>query len=280
MTIYNVPNNLLKEIDKVNFIYYKNDQPTEKNKVLFSQNVISFIIEGEKEIYFSDSTVKIQNSIVLISASNCLMSERKTNKNKPYRALLLFFNNSFLSEFKIKYQDKFNKDYNKRSSKVIVIKDDKFLIIFRKFIIELLSLDSTILTQRFKELKLEELILYLINKYPKEIFSFLNHKHDEKDIHFRKVIEHNRFKNLRIDELAFLCNMSISTFKRHFKKYYNTTPKSWFLNERMNYAKILIEQGKNPSEIYRKTGYSSLSNFIKAYKKHFGTTPGKEKMNY
>lgn len=275
MTIYTVPNNLLGKVDRVNFIDYINKFPAEKNKVLFSQNVISFVIDGEKEIYFPDMTVKIKNSVALIRASNCLMSERKTNENKPYRALLIFFDNSFLAEFKIKYQNKFNKKNDELSTRVNIIRNDAFLLMYRKFILDTLSLEGNILTQKIKELKLEELLVYLLNHYPKELQSFLKHKADDNNIQFKSIIEQNRLKNLSIDELAFLSNMSISTFKRYFKKYYNSSPQKWFLNERMNYAKFLIEQGKRPTEIFREIGYSSLSNFIKAYKKHFQTAPNK-----
>jgi len=279
MTINNVPNILLKKVEKVNFIYYENAHPNEKNKVLFSQNVISFVIEGEKEIYFPNNTVKFQDSIALIRASNCLMSERKTNKDKPYKALLIFFDNSLLTDIKIKYENELNIN-NVRHSQVNVIENDEFLTIYRKHIVQILSLNDNILTQRVKELKLEELLLYLLRRYPNELYSFLKPQIDENIVHFKSVIEHNRVKNLTIDELAFLCNMSVSTFKRHFNKYYNSSPQKWFFLQRMNYAKKMIEQGKRPSEIYRNAGYTSLSNFIKAYKKHFGNTPKKQNLNF
>ncbi len=274
MTIYNVPNILLEKIDTVNFIYYKNERPNEKNKVLFSQNVISFVFEGEKEIFFPNYTVKIQDSIALIRASNCLMSERKIDKNQPYKALLIFFDNSLLTDFKIKYKNELNKDsINKQSKQINVIANDEFLTIYRKHIIETISINDNLLIPRIKELKLEELLLYLLRRYPSELHSFLKPQIDENVVHFKSIIEHNRFKNLTIEELAFLCNMSVSTFKRHFKKHYNSSPKKWFLMHRMEYAKNLTEQGKKPIEIYKNAGYTSLSNFIKAYKKHFGCTP-------
>ena len=274
MIIYNVPNILVNEVENINFIYYENEAPNEKNKVLFSQNVITFLIEGEKEIFLAESKVKFQNSIALIRASHCLMSERKTNHNTPYKALLLFFNDSFLSNFKIKYKDELKTNILKEPpQEVNIIANDKYLTIFRKSIVETLSLNTNVLTQKMKALKLEELLLYLMNHYPKELHSFLKPQISEQSTLFKSIIEHNQLNNLCIDELAFLCNMSTSTFKRHFKKHYNTTPQKWFLKQRMNYANELTKQGKKPSEIYKIVGYTSLSNFIKAYKNQFGHTP-------
>lgn len=270
MSVYNVPGNLVSHVDKINIILYENKQTGEKNKVLFSQNVISFVIAGEKEIFLPAAGVTIRNGLALIGLANCLMSERKPANNQSYKALLIFFDNDFLAEFIVKYGDLIEMKKTENQS-VGVVAYDVYLKLYRDFILKTIASSTDILSQRMKKLKVEELLLYLLQHYPTEFRAFLNKNFDVNEIQFKAIIEHNRLKNLRIDEVAFLCHMSISTFKRHFKKYYATSPQQWFLQERMHHAKLLLEQGKRPSEIYRQAGYSTLSNFLKAYKKFFGT---------
>ena len=269
MSVYNVPNHLVSHVNKINIILYENQQTSEKNKVLFSQNVISFVIAGEKEIFLPDAGVTIRNGLALIGLANCLMSERKPANNQSYKALLIFFDNDFLAEFVVKYRDLIEMT-NSVYKSVGVVAYDVYLKFYCDFMLKMLS-SKDILSQRMKALKVEELLLYLLQHYPTEFRAFLNHNFDVNAIRFKTIIEHNRLKNLRIDEMAFLCHMSVSTFKRHFKKYYGISPQQWFLQERMRHAKLLLEQGKRPSEIYRQAGYSTLSNFLKAYKKFFGT---------
>lgn len=76
-------------------------------------------------------------------------------------------------------------------------------------------------------MKFEELLLYLINKYGSRFELYLHSLITKEASSFKKVIESNVYSNLRLEEISFLCNMSLSTFKRYFLKEYNTTPGKW-----------------------------------------------------
>ena len=70
--------------------------------------------------------------------------------------------------------------------------------------------------------------------------------------------------------------MSVSTFKRVFKKHYQQSPIKWFQNQRLEYAAYLLKKEKRKSsEIFDLVGYENHSNFIKAFKNKFGVTPKK-----
>ena len=82
-------------------------------------------------------------------------------------------------------------------------------------------------------LKLKELMMILlksanhanIRQLLSEIFTPVN-------VRFRQTIEQNLFNSLSLDQLAFICNMSLSTFKRKFKEAYNETPARYIRNKR------------------------------------------------
>ena len=81
--------------------------------------------------------------------------------------------------------------------------------------------------------------------------------------------------------MAFLCHMSISTFKRRFMKLYGKSPNEWFLQERMKIAKELLQQQQEkPSQVYDKVGYESHSSFSQAFRKAFGKTPSEFQLEY
>jgi AraC-like DNA-binding protein len=138
------------------------------------------------------------------------------------------------------------------------------------------------LSDHMKLLKLEELWLYLLEKYPRHLLSFdpLKSK-DPDEMTIRKVVHANITSNISLSEMAFLCHMSVSTFKRRFMKLYGNSPNEWFLQERMKMAKELLQQQQEkPSQVYDKVGYESHSSFTQAFRKTFGKTPSEFQVEY
>lgn len=77
-----------------------------------------------------------------------------------------------------------------------------------------------------------------------------------------------------VEELAFLCHTSLSTFKRRFAKIYGTSPNKWLLEKRMQKAARLLKQGEyKASDIYVDLGYENLSSFVQSFKQVYGITP-------
>ncbi|HFU74925.1 MAG TPA: AraC family transcriptional regulator [Arcobacter sp.] len=235
---------------------------------MFTQNLVSFIIDGEKEIFHSDVPIVLRNKIAVIKKTNCLMTETKINSDNKYKALLVFFDNDILTNFKIKYHHLLDNLNKTKTAPISVIDNDRILIGYRNNLVNTIKNHHQVLTKEIKQLKFEELFLYLLQTYPHKINPILHQNNDAVVVNFKTIIENNSIANLSISELAFLCNMSESTFKRHFFKHYHTSPQKWFLNKRMEHAKSLIGKGKKPTEIFSSVGYSTLSNFLKAFKKY------------
>ena len=86
----------------------------------------------------------------------------------------------------------------------------------------------------------------------------------------------NYAKQISIDAVADVANMTSQAFCRYFKKH---TRKSYinFLNEvRVNAAKQLLnDSSKSVAEISVEVGFNNLSNFNRFFKKVTATTPSK-----
>lgn len=96
---------------------------------------------------------------------------------------------------------------------------------------------------------------------------------------FKDCIERCKNTTLSLEEIAFLCNMSLSSFKRNFKNVYHTSPGKWLKEKRLEHAARLIKLfNKNPTEIFVETGYADYSSFSYSFKKQFGVCPKEYKL--
>ena len=117
-------------------------------------------------------------------------------------------------------------------------------------------------------------MLYLCHSHGPEFLNNMISESDESSRRLIKVVEHNRHEKLSLPELAFLANMSVSTFKRAFFKHYQKTPIKWFNEARLDHCALLLRsQNKRPIDLYETAGYENFSNFVQAFKKQFGLTP-------
>lgn len=90
-----------------------------------------------------------------------------------------------------------------------------------------------------------------------------------------RYIETNYHKSgISNSELASLCGISEVYFRRIFQKQFNTTPKQFLIDLRLNHAKELLSEGKlKISAIAEKCGFSNPYHFCRSFKNQFGITP-------
>lgn len=272
MNTITLPDELnIESIQSVQIFDYCSSKEIAKQQIILNQNAFSFLIEGNKEVVFDNSTLSIDNSKFLIMKSgHCLMTEKLSN-SRNYRSVLLFFSNEILLKF-IREND-LNRNELSEYKSVYSFKYDEFIQRFINSLLDISNLSKNI-QKRMLELKFEEITLYLSEIYGTEFLYSLSEKSNDISQKFIQTVETNWMSKLTLKELAFLCNMSVSTFKREFEKHYAESPIKWFQNKRLEYAHhLLYKQQKSSSEIYLEVGYENLSSFIQAYKSKYGVTP-------
>ena len=273
MEILKLPDVLVGENkDDVNIFFYRRENGPDqiKLKLIYAQNMLCFMIEGVKEV-IDDSTHYSMNNeqIGLVTSGNMLMNERVTLREE-FESLLLFFSNDFLYNFLKKYDIKLG-EKDKNISPVIVFPKDAYLQNFQS---SMKILQHNFDKRNFKVAKMEEILLYLYEKYPEQIIGFISNSITKtQNRSLVQIIQNHLFDNLNSQELAFLCNMSLSTFRRRFFEVYSMTPKRYFIAQKMKQAAFLLKNKKRPSEIYFELGYENLSSFSMEFKKHFGVSP-------
>ena len=257
---------------------YESAQEISKQQILLNKNTFSFLQEGTKEVFFDNSSYAIDNSqFLLMKSGHCLMTEKLSNVQEYYRSVLLFFSNEdvlkIIRKFELKptgsstYYSTYSFNY------------DPFIKRFSNSLLDISKLSKSI-QKNILDAKFEEIILYLIEFNGVDFLYSLISNNDNQNQKLIQTIESNTLNKLTIKELSFLCNMSVSTFKRKFEKMYAMSPIKWFQEKRLEHSAFLLKnKSKRPSDIFEEIGYESLSNFITAFKTKFGVTPKQYQSN-
>ncbi|MBO7746715.1 AraC family transcriptional regulator [Paenibacillus sp. MWE-103] len=93
----------------------------------------------------------------------------------------------------------------------------------------------------------------------------------------RDVIEHimnNYDRSFRIEELADLANMSVSSLHRHFKEVTAMSPIQFQKQLRLQEARrLLLAESTDAADVSFRVGYESPSQFSREYSRMFGLSP-------
>ena len=273
MKITILPKDLkIGESKDLQLYHYKRTEDIQKTKINLLKNTISFLRTGTKEVIGDDEIVQIGNEhFVIMKSGNCLMTEKVSDSFKVYQSILLFFSDEEVLHFLEKY-NQFSSNLKNYKS-FYIFEYDNFVQNFVDSLEQVLKLPKKIQTNILKN-KFEELMLYLIHQNNADFLNSLVQNVDDKISRLTNIAENNKYNKLNLEELAFLCNMSVSTFKREFFKIYQSTPMKWFNEQRLNHIAFMLKTNRSrPIELYEDAGYENFSNFVQAFKKKFGMTP-------
>lgn len=125
------------------------------------------------------------------------------------------------------------------------------------------------------ELKIKELVLLLIqSKNVRSIQELVADLYSPKTVHIKEVVELHLFSNLKTEQLAKLANLSLSSFKREFKKEFNDSPTNYINNKRLEKAKELLSiSDLLISEIAYEIEFQDSLYFTRLFKNKIGITP-------
>lgn len=123
-----------------------------------------------------------------------------------------------------------------------------------------------------------QLFVCLINENENQNEKYLFHK-IKNSVNY---IEDNCMKkNIEVQELADLCDLSLSQFNRIFKAVFNQTPKKYINFKRIDRAGELLAGTNYPvSSIAELCGFSDNYYFCKIFKKYTGLSPLKYRSQF
>lgn len=135
--------------------------------------------------------------------------------------------------------------------------------------------NQEMINQEIIYLKIKELILLLVQSNVAEtVIELYNHLFNPHKSSIVEVLEAHLFSNLTVEQLATLCGLSLSTFKREFKKHFNDSPASYIRERRLKKAAELLKHSAySVSEICYQVGYEDGSYFSRMFHQKFQLSP-------
>ena len=276
MNLYTFPK-ALHSIDGVTILLHNGDNcilhkklhtDVENADVLIVSHVIVFVVNGRVEISTDDGKhmVAKNGEILFMPRDSYIVSDYLRN-GKDLEVFLLFFNHdialSFLGSKMIPCQ----------TSETICKLDVSKNIYYFFDLLQKMEFSNKN-NKELLTLKILEFLHLVVHDNEVEFIETLyaSEKYKQKRDITTLMLEHLD-KNLTVNDYASLSGVSLSTFNRKFKEKYNTTPKSWLIEQKMHRALKLLKEGNSVTQSAFDVGYLNVSNFIKAYKSVYGHTP-------
>lgn len=233
-----------------------------------------FVKEGEVSVRSHENYLDLSKSNALLA--KCLNYFFETNDEQKkcgdgieviavllYPALV-----KELFEFDIP-NTHYSMDFNFRQIEV-----DRLLANFRDSIDILLD-NPELADDQIIKTKLKEFVLLVAKtqEAPSQL-DFLAALFKPNDIPFKKTIQQNLYANLSIDELAALCHVSISSFKRKFKEAFGDSPRKYIAKKKVEKAaELLQKKDLRISDIAYEVGFDSLATFNRNFSNTYGKSP-------
>lgn len=125
------------------------------------------------------------------------------------------------------------------------------------------------------KLKIKELVLLLVQtKNAESIVRLFSDLFTPRNLSVKEVVNSHLFSDLSIDDLAGLCNLSVSTFNRTFQTLFNDTPANYIKIKRLERAKELLTiSSLTANEIAFQTCFKDAAHFSRSFKAVYRCSP-------
>lgn len=244
-----------------------------------------YMLEGEMQYQSQaqDDQIYIPaNHSLLLNCINSGKQIHETNANSKGEIVIVTFHPDILKkiyerELPLIFQQS-NKVTNQSRGKI----NNDFLI--QKYIEGLLFYfeNPSLVNDEILILKLKEIILLLSQTQNAETIQvILSQIISPANYSFKQIIEANLFLQVSVEELAEKINLSLSSFKREFKKLYNDSPANYIKIKRLERAaELLLISDERITDIAFNCGFNDLANFTKSFHDKYNTTPTNYRLEF
>jgi len=271
MDIIQVPNAALSTqmivAGEIYFVNYQDKGSPFRSRVMFNSCAFSFVQNGQKNIYRAGENSSITKGYgMLIPKGNSIIAEHSPNA-EPYVSIIVFFPQHIGKAFVLKHHQKGTAQIHHPS--YIHFKTNGYIEEYIRNVKGLID-SRQALSAELATLKVHELLTAIYDMAPELLASIFD---TQSNVSLKTIVENNLFNNLSLDELAFLSNRSLSSFKRDFEKTYGMAPQGYIRNRKLEIACEELRKGKSANDLYLEHGYENPSNFSTSFKRKFGVTP-------
>ncbi len=236
---------------------------------------LCIVVQGMKEVFLSHELFRYGPAEYLVASVNLPITGQVTEASSevPYLALKLEFTPNEILEVLREFQMGVDKKENAKRG-MYVSKIDQSLLDAVTRLARLLDTPKDI--KVLAPLIMKEIIYRVLQGEHggmlKQIAIEGSSTHQISDV--IKHIMSNYEKSLKIEELADIANMSVSSLHRHFKEVTAMSPIQYQKQLRLQEARsLLLSESSDAADVSFRVGYESPSQFSREYSRMFGLPP-------
>lgn len=238
-----------------------------------------YMVEGAYRTHSDANKIELGKKDGVVKRCGSYISELLvTAESDTCEAIAIYFYEDLLKEIYNELPNLFEKS----TSENIVQKVSGNALIDKYIESLLFYFDNPILVDEpLVTLKLKEIIMLLLktDKYS-SVLELMTDLFNPQSASLKQIVENHLYADISMDELAHLCSMSLSSFKRAFKKSYNETPARYIKSKRLEKAaKLLTISEQSVTSIAYECGFNNPDGFSTIFSQHFGISPKKYRLS-
>ena len=241
---------------------------------------IGMVMKGKKVLHHNDKTSEIGANDLFILCPG-IHYEENIPENGLFEQVLFFISAEQIQKLLVTLSDSFGIAIDSKHT-CANCRAHNFLITDAPPTISLLfnSVSQCFTREEYRQsramhfIKLADLVLMILLNDNKCFTNKLLSGADMATAQFTGKIYDNLFNDISIEQLAEQTNRSLTSFKKEFKRQFDSPPHQWFVEKRLQHAKLLLQStSMTISEIGNSCAFSNISHFIKLFKRQYQTTP-------
>lgn len=249
-------------------------KPFQENEACFM-----FVKKGEFSVRTPDQFITFKEDQGLLA--KCFNFFIETTKEQRQKEKKMDFLGVFL--FQSHVEDLMNLSLSSSSKRInFNIKSlhiDQLFKAYRESI-EVIIENPHLADELMIETKIREFVLLISLSQKMSPVDFLASMFRLNHTDFEATIQNNLYSNLSVVQMAQLCAMSSSSFKRKFQEIYNESPKKYVGKKKLERAlNLLKNSSERISTIAYECGYETISTFNRSFKLSTGISPSKFRLD-
>ena len=240
---------------------------------------ILYIKKGESRFYVDEKIYDVKSGDILLITPNTLHKLEMNDDNENERIIISFSERWLdkLSTANTSFSDLFTRIEETKNYLTRLSDESKVKIEFHL---------NKLLKYQFSDVYGEDLLfnanfaMMLI-----EIYHIINNQEVTEYVYENKLVTkcidyvmNNLSKDISIEDVARITNVSASTISHTFKNTTGTSLHRYIIKKRLIEAKKLIRNNVDFINIYSMCGFNDYSSFFRTFKKEYGITPKEYKM--
>lgn len=262
---------------KRSILKYSTAQNVGAEPTRFTRNVIGYVARGEKYIHVDDRFQRISQGDIFFIGQGTHYIENIPSVNDSFEQIVFYYTPMKLQQI-IASLDTSNINLDQSPCyRVKSVESTTPSKVTRNFFVSAnrhFEYGGYLHNPESERLHLTELILNILTYESSNVKDAVLQCLDLERAEFEKIIYNNLLTDKSVEELASECSRSLTSFKKEFKRIFNMPPHQWYLHQRLNYAKLLLNTTRESiSQIGNICAFPNTSHFIKLFKRTFGYTP-------